>query len=102
MFIPSSMTWTWPSSGLSGRPTFAAEIVKFWTATSTGISVVVILSPAFGETTVSEPLVVGALGLDLAAALAAGLAVALADAAGLADTDAAAGAEAAALAATED
>jgi hypothetical protein len=54
------------------------------------MSVVVILSPALGETTVSEPLVVGALGLGLAAAAPL--------AAGLAEADAAAGALTAGLA----
>src|SRR5260370_28874462 len=45
MFMPSSMTWMWPSPSLSGKPTSAADRVKLETSTRTGISVLMTASP---------------------------------------------------------
>src|SRR5260370_5261345 len=46
MFMPSSMTWMWPSPSLSGRPTSATDRLKLDTWTDTGMSVLVTVSPA--------------------------------------------------------
>src|SRR5581483_6392080 len=83
MFMPSSITWMWPSSGLSGRPTSGADSLKSFTSTWTGMSVLLILSPSLGETTVSVPFVVGSamLAAGFAAVPAGVLAAGLAEAA---------------------
>src|SRR5713101_7409430 len=56
MFMPSSMTWMWPSPSLSGRPTSATDRLKFDTWIDTGMSVLVTVSPALGERTVRDGL----------------------------------------------
>src|SRR5437867_3922708 len=72
--MPSSITWMWPSSGLSGRPTSGADSLKSFTSTWTEMSVLVTLSPSLGDITASVPLVVGSamLGWGLAAGAVAG------------------------------